>query len=159
MYMTKGEILKMYKERPNSKRIQEIAELNGCKANDVRQVLRECGEDIAVFEKKKPGRPPKAKEEESTNKIIKEMEEVLKDKKEKEEIKSESLLPNKPVETMHIPQAVIDMCKERIQSLNRQIDMHCETINKLNVEREELREFIALGENKSDEENGVHREI
>ena len=86
MYMTKGEILKMYKERPNSKRIQEIAELNGCKANDVRQLLRECGEDIAVFEKKKPGRPPKTKEEESTNKIIKEMEEVLKDKKEKEEI-------------------------------------------------------------------------
>ena len=56
MIQTKGEILAMYKDRPNAKRIQEIADKNGVTVNEIRKILHEAGENVAVFG---PGRPKK----------------------------------------------------------------------------------------------------
>lgn len=152
MKMTKGEILAAYKDRPNAKRIQEIADENDVTANEIRKVLHDAGEDVAVFETRGPGRP---KKEDAQSGKEKKADETLNDKKEDVEIKNEPALLQMPA--CEIPNAVLGLCRERVANINRQIQVYVEQVDLLNTERNELLEFIAKGENH--EQNGVHREV
>lgn len=145
MKMTKGEIIAAYKDRPNAKRIQEIADDNNVTANEIRKILHDAGEDVAVFG---PGRP---KKEQTLQKI----DETLSDNEKDSEIKEESVPFQLP--DCAVPKVVIGLCNERIASINRQIQVYVEQVDLLNNERNELLEFIEKGERN--EKNGVHGEV
>lgn len=152
MKMTKGEIIAAYKDRPNAKRIQEIADDNNVTANEIRKVLHDAGEDVAVFETRGPGRPKKddmqsGKEKKTDDTLINKVEDV--------EIKNESALSKNTL--CEIPNAVLGLCRERVANINRQIQVYVEQVDLLNTERNELIEFIEKGENH--EQNGVHGKV
>lgn len=146
MEMTKDEIVKKYREKPSFTRIQLIADLNGCTTKEIREVLRSTGEEIDANDK------PKSKKVPSTNK-------TKKDKTEKESIKDIPLEDKMHTSIVYdIPQVVVEMCQEKINFINRQIDAYVEAINQLNDDRNELIDFIAKGE-KRDESNELHRKV
>lgn len=152
MKMTKGEIIAAYKDRPNAKRIQEIADDNNVTANEIRKILHDAGEDVAVFG---PGRPKKEQIVSSAEQTLQKIDETLSDNEKDSEIKEESepfQLPD-----CAVPKVVIGLCNERIASINRQIQVYVEQVDLLNNERNELLEFIEKGERN--EKNGVHGEV
>ena len=152
MKMTKGEIIASYKDRPNAKRIQEIADENNVTANEIRKILHEAGEDVAVFG---PGRPKKEQNNTVADETLKSIDETLSNENEKKEIKNESALCELP--TDEVPKVVLGLCRERVASINRQIQVYVEQVDMLNSERNELLEFIEKGEGH--EKNGVHGEV
>ena len=152
MKMTKGEIIARYKDRPNAKRIQEIADENNVPANEIRKILHEAGEDIAVFG---PGRPKKEQNNTVADETLKSIDETLSNENEKKEIKNESVLCELPAD--EVPKVVLGLCRERVASINRQIQVYVEQVDMLNSERNELLEFIEKGEGH--EKNGVHGEV
>ena len=152
MKMTKGEIIASYKDRPNAKRIQEIANENNVTANEIRKILHEAGEDVAVFG---PGRPKKEQNNTIADETLKSIDETLSNKTEKEEIKNKSALCELPAD--EVPKVVLGLCRERVASINRQIQVYVEQVDMLNSERNELLEFIEKGEGH--EKNGVHGEV
>ena len=153
MKMTKGEIIAAYKDRPNAKRIQEIADDNNVTANEIRKILHEAGEDVAVFG---PGRPKKEQTVSSAEQTLQKIDETLINAEEKSEIKDESAPFQLP--DCEVPKVVIQLCNERIASINRQIQVYVEQVDLLNNERNELLEFIAYKGEKN-EKNGVHGEV
>lgn len=152
MKMTKGEIIAAYKDRPNAKRIQEIADDNNVTANEIRKILHEAGEDVAVFG---PDRPKKEQTVSSAEQTLKKIDETLSDNEKDLEIKEEPTLFQLP--DSEVPKVVIGLCNERIASINRQIQVYVEQVDLLNNERNELLEFIEKGERH--EKNGVHGEV
>lgn len=152
MEMTKAEIIQAYKDRPNAKRIQEIADKCGVTANTIRKILHDAGEDVAVFG---PGRPKKSDIEEAAASNLLLVDEVLKDENKKESIKDEPALQNIKAESA--PKAVLALCRERIANINRQIQVYVEEVDNLNSERNELLEFLARDENGN--EDRVHGEV
>lgn len=152
MKMTKGEIIASYKDRPNAKRIQEIADENNVTANEIRKILHEAGEDVAVFG---PGRPKKEQNNTVADETLKSIDETLSNENEKKEIKNESALCELPAD--EVPKVVLGLCRERVASINRQIQVYVEQIDMLNSERNELLEFIEKGEGH--EKNGVYGEV
>lgn len=149
MIDTKAEILAKYKDRPNAKRIQEIADYNNCTANEIRKILHEMGEEVAVF-----GRPKKEPENVPQEGNLKEAEPTLNDKTEKEVIKSTSVEPKMPLD---IPTSVLDLVHKRILDINRQIEVYIQQVDELNLERNELNDFVKKGEKY--EKDGVHRAV
>lgn len=148
---SKGEIIAAYRDRPNAKRIQEIADKNEVTANEIRKILHDAGEDVAVFDTgKRPGRPKKDAEEPTEKKA----EETLSNKTEKTDIKNDSLLVE--IEPLEVPKAVIGLCHERIANINRQIQVYVEQVDLLNIERNELLEFL---EGAVNEKEGVHGKV
>ena len=148
---TKGQIIAAYKDRPNAKRIQEIADENGVTANEIRKILHDAGEDVAVFDTgRRPGRPKKDVEEP----MEKEAEETLSNETEKTNIKKDSVLCE--IKVCEVPKAVIGLCRERIANINRQIQVYVEQVDLLNTERNELLEFL---EGAVNEKEGVHGEV
>ena len=140
MIQTKGEILAMYKDRPNAKRIQEIADKNGVTANEIRKILHDAGEDVAVFG---PGRPPKEKKEAVEEQKNSKADNVLSDEEENMLCKAEEAkLKMRPED---IPEAVVKCLNERIANINHQIQVYVECINDLNTERNDLDEFLGEG--------------
>ena len=137
MKMTKGEIIASYKDRPNAKRIQEIADENNVTANEIRKILHEAGEDVAVFG---PGRPKKEQNNTIADETLKSIDETLSNENEKKEIKNESALCELPAD--EVPKVVLGLCRERVASINRQIQVYVEQVDMLNSERNELLEFI-----------------
>ena len=152
MKMTKGEIIAAYKDRPNAKRIQEIADDNNVTANEIRKILHDAGEDVAVLG---PGRPKKEQTVSSAEQTLKKIDETLSDNEKDLEIKEEPTLFQLP--DSEVPKVVIGLCNERIASINRQIQVYVEQVDLLNNERNELLEFIEKGERH--EKNGVHGEV
>lgn len=152
MKMTKGEIIAAYKDRPNAKRIQEIADDNNVTANEIRKILHDAGEDVAVFG---PGRPKKEQTVSSAEQTLQKIDETLSDNEKDSEIKEESAPFKLP--DCAVPKVVIGLCNERIASINRQIQVYVEQVDLLNNERNELLEFIEKGERN--EKNGVHGEV
>ena len=151
MDMTKGEILAMYKDRPNAKRIQEIADKNNVTANEIRKILHDAGEDVAVFG---PGRPKKSDSENVEGQNLTKADDILNDEEEKMLRKAESSkLQMRPEE---IPDAVVKVLHERIANINRQIQVYVECADVLNTERNELVDFLERGANEQD---GVHGQI
>lgn len=152
MKMTKGEIIAAYEDRPNAKRIQEIADENNVTANEIRKILHAAGEDVAVFG---PGRPKKDQTESAAEQTLQKIDETLSDNEKDSEIKEESAPFQMP--DCEVPKVVIGLCNERIASINRQIQVYVEQVDLLNNERNELLEFIEKGERN--EKNGVHGEV
>ena len=152
MKMTKGEIIASYKDRPNAKRIQEIADENNVTANEIRKILHEAGEDVAVFG---PGRPKKEQNNTIADETLKSIDKTLSNENEKKEIKNESVLCELPAD--EVPKVVLGLCRERVAIINRQIQVYVEQVDMLNSERNELLEFIEKGEGY--EKNGVHGEV
>lgn len=148
MKLTKGEILTKYKDRPNAKRIQEIADECECTANEIRKILHDAGEDVAVFG---PGRPKKPTPETAADATLKEADKTLADTERKVSVKVEPVLCNSSV-----PQCVLDMCHERVLYINRQIQVYVEQVDALNEERNAIIDFV---EGVKDESNGVHGEV
>lgn len=142
---TKGEILAMYKDRPNAKRIQEIADKNGVTANEIRKILHEAGEDVAVFGS---GRPKKNDSEKDPEQNFQKADEVLSDEEEKMLRKAEAAKLNMRPED--ISEAVVKCLHERIANINHQIQVYVECVDALNTERNELVEFL---EREKDEQN------
>ena len=138
--MTKGEIIRAYKDRPNAKTIQDLADKNGVAANQIRKILHDAGEDVAVFG---PGRPKKTQIEESEAGKRKEADETLKDDSENQRIKDESTLQKKPAEvTSDLPEEVAELVRARIAEIDRQIQVYAEQVDTLNNERNVLVEFM-----------------
>lgn len=149
MINTKAEILAKYKDRPNAKRIQEIADYNNCTANEIRKILHDMGEEVAVF-----GRPKKEPENVPPEGNLKEGEPILNDKAEKEVIKNTSVEPKLMFD---IPTSVLDLVHKRILDINRQIEVYIQQVDELNLERNELNEFVKKGEKY--EKDGVHGSV
>lgn len=138
--MTKGEIIRAYKDRPNAKTIQDLAEKNGMAANEIRKILHDAGEDVAVFG---PGRPKKIQNEEPEAGKRKEADEILKDDSENQRIKDESAFEKKPAEEVSdLPEEVAELVRARIAEINRQIQVYVEQVDALNNERNVLVEFM-----------------
>lgn len=138
--MTKGEIIRAYKDRPNAKTIQDLADKNGVAANEIRKILHDAGEDVAVFG---PGRPKKVHNEEPEAGKRKEADETIKDDSENQRIKNESALQKKPAEvTSDLPEEVVELVRARIAEINRQIQVYVEQVDALNNERNVLVEFM-----------------
>lgn len=152
MEMSKKEIIRAYRDRPNAKRIQEIADKYGVTANAIRKILKDAGEDVAVFG---PGRPKKNDLEEAADTTLQKADEVLKDKEEQMCIKSESA--SEQIKDCSIPKAVYGLCRERIANINRQIQVYVEQVDLLNSERNEIVEF--LEREKDGDKEGVHGEV
>lgn len=133
MEMTETEIIKKYKEAPSLSRIQMIADLNGCTTKEIREILRSSGE--SVKEPKKRGSKPKKNTKADATK---------KDDTTKTSSKAEPVEVEKPAESISIPVVVLEMCQERINYTNRQISAFIESIDQLNLQREELIEFQKL---------------
>lgn len=138
--MTKGEIIRAYKDRPNAKTIQDLADKNGMAANEIRKILHDAGEDVAVFG---PGRPKKTQIEEPEAGKRKEADETIKDESENQRIKDESDFEKKPAEvTSDLPEEVAELVRARIAEINRQIQVYVEQVDALNNERNVLVEFM-----------------
>ena len=138
--MTKGEIIRAYKDRPNAKTIQDLGNKNGVAANEIRKILHDAGEDVAVFG---PGRPKKGQNEEPEAGKRKEADETIKDDYENQRIKNESALQKKPAEvTSDLPEEVAELVRARIAEINRQIQVYVEQVDALNNERNVLVEFM-----------------
>lgn len=133
MEMTETEIIKKYKEAPSLSRIQMIADLNGCTTKEIRDILRNSGESIKE-PKKRASKPKKNTKAETTKK----------DDTKKTSNKAEPVEVEKPAESISIPVVVLEMCQERINYTNRQISAFIESIDQLNLQREELIEFQKL---------------
>lgn len=133
MEMTETEIIKKYKEAPSLSRIQMIADLNGCTTKEIRDILRSSGESIKE-PKKKTSKPKKNTKADATKK----------DDTTKTSSKAEPVEVEKPAESISIPVVVLEMCQERINYTNRQISAFIESIDQLNLQREELIEFQKL---------------
>lgn len=138
--MTKGEIIRAYKDRPNAKTIQDLADKNGMAANDIRKILHDAGEDVAVFGL---GRPKKTQIEEREAGKRKEADETIKDDSENQRIKNESALQKKPAEvTSDLPEEVAELVRARIAEIDRQIQVYVEQVDALNNEQNVLVEFM-----------------
>lgn len=60
LQMSASEILQMYRQAADRKaQIEILAQLNAVTKEEIRAVLRSCGEDVPEEPKKKPGRPRK----------------------------------------------------------------------------------------------------
>lgn len=145
MNMTKAEILAKYKDRPNAKRIQEIADECNVTANEIRKILHDAGEDVAVFG---PGRPKKSDTEIAADKTLQKADEVLSDEEETMLHKAEAA--KQKMRPEDIPEAVVKCLHERIANINHQIQVYVECVDALNIERNELVEFL---EREKDEQN------
>ena len=159
MEMTKNEIVKKYKDRPTFQRMQELADLNGTTTKIIRDILRSGGyaDDELPEAKKSPGRPKRKKEipEKPADEILQRIDETLNNKIVDLGNKDIVSLAEKPSFT--IPKAVIDMCNEKIQEINRKIGIHADIIDKLNNERNELIEFLDRGE--KNETEGIYGQV
>jgi hypothetical protein len=156
MIQTKGEILAAYKDRPNAKRIQEIADKNNVTANEIRKVLHDAGEDVAVFEKRGPGRPKKEEPETVADETLKSIDDTLSNESEEKTIKVMSASFQSSAE--EVPKVVLGLCRERIASINRQIQVYVEQVDLLNTERNDLIEFVEKAVEHG-EKDGVHRKV
>lgn len=132
MEMTEDEIVSKYLKSPDTAMINIIADLNGTQPHYIKTILEKRG----VLKK-----PKNTKSDDKKN-----------DKIEKTDIKTDSI----PVDTRSeevkvypvelIPEAVKGLTEAKIRENRAKIEYHCEEINKLNDENNELLAFLKGGE-------------
>lgn len=143
MEMTETEIVKKYLQDPTAANITLIADLNGTQPYVIKTLLDKKG----VLKSTKNTKSDATKS----------------NKKEKTDIKTESVpvdtrseeLKAYPVEL--IPEAVKGLIEAKIRENRAKIEYHCEEINRLNDENNELLAFLK-GESYGDKDR-VHREV
>ena len=159
MEMSANEIIRKYKDRPTFQRMQELADLNGTTTKVIRDILRAGGyeENELPAAKNSQGRPKKKTEtpESPADQILQSIDATLSHNNQKESIKNNLILDEKPNVT--IPKVVIDMCNDKIQEINRKIGIHSDIIDSLNNERNELIDFLNRGE--KNEKEGIYGEV
>lgn len=143
MEMTEDEIVSKYLKSPDTAMINIIADLNGTQPHYIKTILEKRG----VLKKRK-----NTKSDDKKN-----------DKTEKTDIKNESV----PVDTGSeevkvypvelIPEAVKSLTEAKIRENRAKIEYHCEEINKLNDENNELLAFLK-GESYGDKDR-IHWEV
>lgn len=149
--MSEAEICRRYRENPNFGQIKILAELNDCDVNDIRAILKKGGEKLPM------GRPKKSL---GIPNFIS-TDEALKDESEKtcqkEEPKLEKL--ELPMPKFLIPSSVQEMIREKLESIQRQICMHCDMIDDLNEQKNELEVFLKGEFKKDGDENKLLRKV
>lgn len=143
MEMTEDEIVSKYLKSPDTAMINIIADLNGTQPHYIKAILEKRG----VLKKRKNTKSDDKKS----------------DKTEKTDIKTDSI----PVDTRSeevkiypvelIPEAVKGLTEAKIRENRAKIEYHCEEINKLNDENNELLAFLK-GESYGDKDR-IHREV
>lgn len=143
MEMTEDEIVSKYLKSPDTAMINIIADLNGTQPHYIKTILEKRG----VLKKRK-----NTKSDDKKN-----------DKTEKTDIKTDSI----PVDTRSeevkiypvelIPEAVKGLTEAKIRENRAKIEYHCEEINKLNDENNELLAFLK-GESYGDKDR-IHWEV
>lgn len=143
MEMTEDEIVSKYLKSPDTAMINIIADLNGTQPHYIKTILEKRG----VLKKRK-----NTKSDDKKN-----------DKIEKTDIKTDSI----PVDTRSeevkvypvelIPEAVKGLTEAKIRENRAKIEYHCEEINKLNDENNELLAFLK-GESYGDKDR-IHWEV
>lgn len=143
MEMTEDEIVSKYLKSPDTAMINVIADLNGTQPHYIKTILEKRG----VLKKRK-----NTKSDDKKN-----------DKTEKTDIKTDSI----PVDTRSeevkaypvelIPEAVKGLTEAKIRENRAKIEYHCEEINKLNDENNELLAFLK-GESYGDKDR-IHWEV
>lgn len=143
MEMTEDEIVSKYLKSPNTAMINIIADLNGTQPYYIKTILEKRG----VLKKRKNTKSDDKKS----------------DKTEKTDIKTDSI----PVDTRSeevkiypvelIPEAVKGLTEAKIRENRAKIEYHCEEINKLNDENNELLAFLK-GESYGDKDR-IHWEV
>ena len=143
MEMTEDEIVSKYLKSPNTAMINVIADLNGTQPHYIKTILEKRG----VLKKRKNTKSDDKKS----------------DKTEKTDIKTDSI----PVDTRSeevkaypvelIPEAVKGLTEAKIRENRAKIEYHCEEINKLNDENNELLAFLK-GESYGDKDR-IHWEV
>lgn len=143
MEMTEDEIVSKYLKSPDTAMINIIADLNGTQPHNIKTILEKRG----VLKKRKNTKSDDTKS----------------DKTKKTDIKTESV----PVDTRSeevkvypvelIPEAVKGLTEAKIRENRAKIEYHCEEINKLNDENNELLAFLK-GESYGDKDR-IHWEV
>jgi hypothetical protein len=143
MEMTEDEIVSKYLKSPDTAMINIIADLNGTQPHYIKTILEKRG----VLKKRKNTKSDDKKS----------------DKTEKTDIKTDSI----PVDTRSeevkvypvelIPEAVKGLTEAKIRENRAKIEYHCEEINKLNDENNELLAFLK-GESYGDKDR-IHWEV
>lgn len=143
MEMTEDEIVSKYLKSPDTAMINIIADLNGTQPHYIKTILEKRG----VLKKRKNTKSDDKK----------------RDKTEKTDIKTDSI----PVDTRSeevkvypvelIPEAVKGLTEAKIRENRAKIEYHCEEINKLNDENNELLAFLK-GESYGDKDR-IHWEV
>lgn len=155
MEMTEAEIVKKYKNNPQVKTINILADLNGCQAYEIKRILGKAGVYIP-----KAGRPKKDKADETIEKIekiesqneqiSKRSEESLndnilkaiqKDEPLQEEIRLQSTVIQ-PIKEYMIPDVVRQVLEVEIENIGIRIMNICDEADRLSARREELKAFL-----------------
>lgn len=155
MEMTEEEIVKKYKNNPQAKTINILADLNGCHAYEIKRILGKAGVNIP-----KAGRPKKDKADETIEKInkiesqneqiSKRSEEPLNDTILKAIQKDEPLPEEKPLQSTviepvkeyMIPEVIRQLCEEEIENIGIRIMNICDEADRLSARREEIKKFL-----------------
>lgn len=143
MEMTEDEIVSKYLKSPDTAMINIIADLNGTQPHYIKTILEKRG----VLKKRKNTKSDDKKS----------------NKTEKTDIKTDSIPADTrseevkvyPVEL--IPEAVKGLTEAKIRENRAKIEYHCEEINKLNDENNELLAFLK-GESYGDKDR-IHWEV
>lgn len=144
MEMTEDEIVKKYLNEPTNSNITLIADLNGTQPYVIKTLLEKKG----VFQKIEKTKSDSTKRNKKEKTAIKEAESL-------EETKSE-VVTIYPVEL--IPEAVKGLTEAKIRENRAKIEYHCEEINRLNDENNELLAFLK-GEKYDGDKDRIHREV
>ena len=143
MEMTEDEIVKKYLNEPTNSNITLIADLNGTQPYVIKTLLEKKGV-LQKVEKTKSDATKSNKKEKTATKEAESLEET----------KSE-VVTAYPVEL--IPEAVKGLTEAKIRENRAKIEYHCEEINRLNDENNELLAFLK-GESYGDKDR-IHREV
>ena len=143
MEMTEDEIVKKYLQDPTTTNITLIADLNGTQPYVIKTLLDKKG----VLKSTKNTKSDATKSNKKEKTATKEAESL-------EETKSE-VVTIYPVEL--IPEAVKVLTEAKIRENRAKIEYHCEEINRLNDENNELLAFLK-GERYGDKDR-IHREV
>ena len=143
MEMTEDEIVKKYLQDPTATNITLIADLNGTQPYVIKTLLDKKG----VLKSTKNTKSDATKSNKKEKTATKEAESL-------EETKSE-VVTVFPVEL--IPEAVKGLTESKIRENRAKIEYHCEEINRLNEENNELLAFLK-GERYGDKDR-IHREV
>lgn len=130
------QIMERYKADPSSENMRQIAIDNGCTMHEIGQMLK-----AAASKKKSPGRPKKPSSD-TTKKNTKEKA-SSKDGSDEGEMHAKKYL---------IPQIIESITKEKIDELTRLKEIHEYKAKELELEIDELKDFLSGGFKYGDKE-------
>ena len=135
MKMSAEEIITEYQKDPSRANMVKIAEANNATLEEIGNYLKD-----AAAPKKKMGRPKGSKNRKSTR-----SDKTLKDTSKKTSDKVESLPREMRANKYLIPPLLESIAKEKIDEYRRIAEIHREQAQKLDLEANELQDFLNGG--------------